>query len=656
MADIVLEAIRAAVVSIIFVYLCVIGRKHQIQQQKGWFYIVFGFALILFGMIIDITDNFPHLNKYIIVGDTEYEAFLEKVVGYLFGFIFLAIGFWKWMPTVILLDKTKRELKMSYDMLELKVSERTAELKAANAELRQEMQERRKAEEALRESEAMLKESQRVALIGHYNFDPVTGYWTSSEMLDEIFGIDANYVKNVEGWLSIVHPDLRAEMLEYLQDFVLKEKKPFNKEYQIVRVSDKAERWVHGLGSLVFDHDGHPVRMFGVVQDITYHKKMEDEMAKAQKLESLGILAGGIAHDFNNLLTGILGNISLAKMLTGPDEKIYERLQEAEKASERAKYLTSQLLTFAKGGSPVKKTSSIEQVVMDSASFSLRGSNVRCEFSIPDNIWQVEVDEGQMSQVVNNLIINADQAMPDGGVVSIRLENRIVTSHDNLPLKEGNYVKICIQDRGIGISRENMQKIFDPYFTTKQRGTGLGLAMVYSIIKKHDGHIEVESSAGTGTSFHIYLPAAEKSPDSDRTAAKERITAKGHGKILIMDDEDMVREVAKQVLIHMGYDVEESRDGREALEIYRKAKEEGKPFDVVIMDLTIPGGMGGKELIKHLREIDKDVKTIVSSGYSNDPVMSMYQKFGFNGVVAKPYKVDELGRAVQKVIGSISPI
>lgn len=276
---------------------------------------------------------------------------------------------------------------------------------------------------------------------------------------------------------------------------------------------------------------------------------------------------------------------------------------------------------------------------------------MKCEFSIPDNLWPAKVDEGQVSQVINNLIINAYQAMPEGGIIKVHFENVIIAENDVLPIKKGEYVKISIKDNGIGIPKEHLPKIFDPYFTTRHKGSGLGLSTAYSIIKKHDGHITMESKMGVGTTFHIYLPASKEKVLTKKVEDEKSLT--GKGRILIMDDEDAVREVAGLMLKNIGYEVEFAGDGVEAIEFYKKARESGKPFDVAIIDLTVPGGMGGKEAVKKLLEIDPNVKTIVSSGYSNDPIMSEFKQYGFKGVIAKPYLIEELSEIVSRVTGML---
>lgn len=385
-----------------------------------------------------------------------------------------------------------------------------------------------------------------------------------------------------------------------------------------------------------------------LASDVSERRKMQDELFRTQKIESLGVLAGGIAHDFNNLLTAIMGNISLAKMLAHPGDKTLERLNDAEAASMRARDLTMQLLTFSRGGAPVKIPVSLSKVVRDAAKFALRGSKTRCDLSIPDDLWAIEADEGQISQVIHNLVINADQAMPHGGVIRIACENVSLENNEALPLKAGRYIKIIINDEGMGIPKEHLGRIFDPYFTTKQKGSGLGLTISYSIIRRHDGHITIESELGVGTAFYIYLPATEK--QAAEQPHQEEKPRPGSGRILIMDDEEMVRDVAGAILRSLGYEVEFSRDGMEALNLYREAGKNGRPFNAVIMDLTIPGGMGGKEAVGKLREIDPTARVIVSSGYSNDPIMAEFRDYGFDGVAIKPYKVQALGKAVHDAL------
>ena len=416
--------------------------------------------------------------------------------------------------------------------------------------------------------------------------------------------------------------------------------------------NERTQRWYRCIDRAIHWTDRRMVR-FEMAIDISDQKSAEDELLKARKLESIGILAGGIAHDFNNLLMAIVGNISLAKTLSDSPEDVYEYLSQAEKASKRAQHLTQQLLTFSKGGAPVKENANVFDLVKDTATFSLRGSNVSCVFDFPKDLWLANIDKGQFSQVIQNLVINADQAMPNGGTIEIKGENITISDCDpkvQKSIPEGDYVKLSIKDQGIGISEENLQNIFDPYFTTKQKGSGLGLATTYSIIKNHDGRITVESQIGVGSTFILYLPVATKKSAPVQETIQEKYIS-GQGRILIMDDEKMIRDVAGMMLQQIGYTVDYAKDGYEAIEKYKKAQESGNGFNAVIMDLTIPGSLGGKETIQKLLEIDSNIKAVVSSGYSNDPIMADYHKYGFTGVIRKPYKIGELRKVLHDAIG-----
>lgn len=408
------------------------------------------------------------------------------------------------------------------------------------------------------------------------------------------------------------------------------------------------ETYLFGKASALIDSHGKIIGSIESVRDITALRKAEADRLQFSKLESMSILAGGIAHDFNNILTSIFGNIGLAMLNRNLGEEGMESLMQAEQACFRAQELSGQLLTFAKGGAPIKKVMSLVKLVGESAKLALAGSKSLCELSFPDNIWSVEADEGQINQVINNLLINADQSMPSGGIIKIGAENVILEEGSDLPLSEGKYVKLTITDQGIGIPSKYLDKVFDPYFTTKQKGSGLGLATAYSIIKKHSGHIKVESQLGVGTDFEIYLPAKGEEPIA---AFDEQVTPIiGQGKVLVMDDDAKIREILCRMLGRLGYEADSASDGSQALEKFANATESGRPFDTVILDLTVPGGMGGKETMEKLLRIDPQVKAIVSSGYSDDPVMADFQKYGFSEVIAKPYRVVELSKILQRVI------
>jgi len=411
-------------------------------------------------------------------------------------------------------------------------------------------------------------------------------------------------------------------------------------------------KWVESTCQPYVSGNGE-VRVVIVSRDITLRRTLEEEVSKANKLESIGVLAGGIAHDFNNILTVILGNVSLARSLNQPDNDLSEILTDTENACMKAKELTQQFLTFSKGGEPIKKVTSIVNLLKETIDFSSHGSNVKCNLHLSEALWPVDVDEGQISQVVQNLVINAEQAMPDGGVINVFGKNISLESQNGLPLKEGNYVQISFQDHGVGISEEDLKKVFDPYFTTKERGNGLGLTTAYSIVKNHDGLLTVSSQPGDGTTFIVYLPAATLHPVTEKKDKPESVepikTVKGR-RLLVMDDEESIRKSLKRMLQYMGYDIVLVESGEEACREYKSAKNSRKPFDAVLMDLTIPGGMGGKETVKKLSNFDAGLKAIVSSGYSNDPIMSDFKRYGFKGVITKPFKMEKLSRVLAEVI------
>ena len=385
-----------------------------------------------------------------------------------------------------------------------------------------------------------------------------------------------------------------------------------------------------------------------LLEQMAERQRMEDELLKARKIKSVGVLAAGIAHDFNNLLTGILGYVSLAKVVAQTNATVVAYLTAAEQACQRATALTQQLLTFAKGGAPVRHTVSIVELLQECVSFALRGANVRGDIQIVKDLWPVDVDAGQINQVIHNIVLNAMQAMPGGGAVQMRAENIVLAAGVPFPLPDGRYVKITVQDSGCGIPKEVLSNIFDPYFTTKSEGSGLGLATAYAIVIKHEGYITIASEVGVGTTVIIYLPASQKAAVSATTHAP--VPLSGSGRILVMDDEDMVRSVSRHLLENLGYTVECVQDGTEAVAAYQRAQATGQPFAAVILDYTIPGGMGGLETLTHLRTIDPQITALLSSGYANNPVMADWAYYGFSGVVAKPYTLAQLQEALHNVL------
>jgi nitrogen-specific signal transduction histidine kinase/CheY-like chemotaxis protein len=375
-----------------------------------------------------------------------------------------------------------------------------------------------------------------------------------------------------------------------------------------------------------------------VLQDITERKRIEEELQRAQKLESLGVLAGGIAHDFNNLLAGIFGYIDLARNVS-KDGQAKEYLETTLATMNRAKALTLQLLTFAKGGSPVQKITPLVPFLQDTAQFALSGSNISSKFHLDDNLWSCNIDKNQIGQVIDNLVINAQQAMPGGGTIEISARNQTLGEKERPSLPKGDYVKVSVKDSGIGIPKEILPGIFDPFFTTKTKGHGLGLATCYSIVKRHGGCIDVESEPGKGSTFHVYLPATQETVVVN---APNPIKHRGSGVILVMDDEEVVRNTVRTMLESLGYVVVCKQDGKEAVDFFEGETKGGRRFAAMIFDLTVPGAMGGIEALKEIRKSNTEIPVFVSSGYANNSVMKTPKDFGFTGSISKPFTIIEL--------------
>jgi PAS domain S-box-containing protein len=403
--------------------------------------------------------------------------------------------------------------------------------------------------------------------------------------------------------------------------------------------------------------------IFALCRDVSERKRdleekqtLEMQLIRAQKMEAIGTLAGGIAHDFNNLMSGLFGYIDIAleyAQNVNESSKIKYCLEKSMSVFQRAKALTAQLLTFSKGEAPVKKTVSLAPLLKDTASFALSGANVNAVFNIPEDLWFCDVDEHQINQVIDNLVINARQAMPTGGTITISAENVYESVMVAPTLPSGHYVRISIKDQGCGIPSKYLPRLFEPFFTTKQTGSGLGLATSYSIISKHDGLISVESVPGKGSNFLIFLPAS-KSRLIENDPENNGVYNKGSGKILIMDDEPHICEVASMMMKNMGYTVTTASNGIETVDIFRKACESSSSFDLVVLDLTVPGGLGGKEVLRKILDIDPKARVVASSGYSDDPIMANPAAFGFAGKISKPYTRMELAKVLNKVINQVS--
>ncbi len=388
--------------------------------------------------------------------------------------------------------------------------------------------------------------------------------------------------------------------------------------------------------------------VIGLYEDISEKKRLEQEMVKSQKLESIALLAGGIAHDFNNLVSGLMANLSMVRFYEKNNKQVLDVLTKAENACLRARDMTQQLLTFSKGGEPVRNVFYLQGPLQQTVDFALSGSNVLCKMDIDEDLRPLFADQGQINQVIQNLVINADQAMAGGGELIIRARNIDLDKGTVLPLEPGKYVLLIVSDNGAGINQQYLDRIFDPYFSTKDEGSGLGLAIVFSIVNKHGGWIQVFSEPGQGTDFYIYLPATEREEEEKLCAETDKEWTKA--RILFMDDEKDLAEATSNLLREIGYEVTTVYNGREVMDEYSRQLNSGEPYDVVVMDLTVPGNMGGRETLRELLRIHPDVRAIASSGYSNDPVMARFSDYGFQAALPKPYKIEELDRVTQEVL------
>jgi two-component system cell cycle sensor histidine kinase/response regulator CckA len=557
----------------------------------------------------------------------------------------------KWMDGVVEEITGRRrilqEQQSAIEELEGRVRERLADLVETNKLLTAEIAERKRFEEKLREQYQFLE-----VLI-----NAIPG---------PVFYKDAGGIYQGCNWAFEKYMGLSRERIVGKTDYDFAPRKLAEK-YRTIDQSLMANPGIQDYETIFQDADGRELNVIiikaaylknkgevggviGIMVDVTDIRKLEEEQLKMEKLESLGLLAGGIAHDFNNLITGILGNISLARIFLDPLHKSTRHLEEAEKASQRAAELAHQLLTFARGGSPIKKRVAIRKIVDETVSFSLRGSNVEGIVAIPDSLNAVEADEGQLRQAFGNIILNAMQAMPGGGTLKISAEDITLSENNVFSLSPGKYVKISFSDQGSGISEENRKKIFDPYFTTKAGGTGLGLSSTYSIIKRHGGCIDLHSSVGEGTTFICYVPSTGETITGHHSVEGpfEVVEHRG-GSVLVMDDEEMIRAIVAEMLEYLGYQASTCKTGEDAIALYKAAKESGSPFFAVIMDLTIPGGMGGKDAARQILTFDPSARLIVSSGYSDNPVMADYEKFGFCGAVIKPYEAMEISNVLSNV-------
>jgi PAS domain S-box-containing protein len=448
---------------------------------------------------------------------------------------------------------------------------------------------------------------------------------------------------------DLLHMDYWGTAMERIKKTLDQEEDAPLIEYKCIR-SDKKIVDVE-VTTTSFKYIGKPA-LLSVIRDISERKILEEEYQKNEKLESLGILAGGIAHDFNNILTVIQGNISLLNLHLKRQEIENNKINEINKAMNQAKHLTQQLLTFSNGGNPNKKKMQLERLIKDAVNLCICGSKVKCKIYQNEKLLPVEIDGGQVFQVLNNIIINAVQSMPHGGKIIIESKNIYIESEKqqiNNILKKGKYVMVSIKDEGVGIPSKNIKKIFDPFYTTKENGTGLGLTTAFSIMKKHGGIIKVDSKAAVGTTFSLYFPVSV-SKEELISIGKDKIIYTGKGKILLMDDNYAVREVLGQMLFSLGYDVDFAKNGEEAISLFKKTMNKKDGYIVSILDLTVPGGKGGLEIIKEILQIDPNAKVVVASGYSDSPIKIKYKEYGFKAFISKPFEIEILSEKLQQVV------
>lgn len=543
--------------------------------------------------------------------------------------------------------RAERKIKQHQTELEKKVEERTKELRNSNKALKKEIEERKKVEKSLKESETKHRQLYQefhalldaVPDLLSFQSPDLMVKWANRRVVD-LLNLQPDQIigrKCYSLWFDREEPCPHCPVLRCFESGRI-----------------ESQEITTGKGK-IFDMRACPIKnesgdvtgVIAISRNITLQKKIEDELIKSQKLDSVEIMASGIAHNFNNILTAILGNISLAE-ISCHDASLKDLLVSIKTAAKRAKDLTAQLLTFSKSGTPIRKISALDRLIQKTADFALSGSNINCVISAEDDLWPVYIDESQISLALQNIINNGVQGMPGGGTINVDCRNFEVQESDPVPLRPEKYVHIIIADEGEGIPNNQMDKIFDPNSTITSNKQGLGLATAYSIIKQHNGQISVESNMDHGTTFHVYLPVAEQE-STLRNNEEEIKTVPSNKKILVMDDENMVRNITVKVLEKLGYEVIEARDGNEAAAIYKKEMEEGTPFGLVILDLTIPGGIGGEETLKLLQRIDPQVTAIASSGYTNDPIMTDFGEHGFKEILPKPYSIKILQEKIDSI-------
>jgi PAS domain S-box-containing protein len=657
MTDFLPVLLRVIIVAAILFYLVVTGRRGNIQDQKGWRFILAGFTLIFFGLIISILDLFDFTDNFFFLLLTQHQNFLERTVGYTLGFLLLGIGFYHWVPGIVSGRRAERKSGQFSDELALNVTLRTRELTEVIDRLEQEIANRKRAEEALSNSQELY--SNIVESMGDgimvLDVDFNITYW--NQAMENISQIQRRDAVNRGKLPWDLFPHLAEQGIDKMMKQAMAGAVAARDEIPY-RLADGSQGFTSEMYLPLRTAAGDIRGIVGIIRDITEQRRLENHLQQTKKLQAVAEMASGIAHDFNNMLTSVVGFISLAKMNLQSGRPAIAELEKAEKIALRSSELSDTLISFSRANRPVKKKVFIAAFLKRSLHLTLSGSNIRFEFSGSDDDLLVEIDESQVAQVIYNIIKNAKEAMPNGGELTAKTKR--IRSHNFKPLdlSAGEYVRISISDQGAGIKSSHLDRIFDPYFSTKQRGTqkgmGLGLSIAHSIIKKHRGNIAVKSAVGRGSTFYIYLPLAQgkiEKPDHPTVHAN---SAKGDiglnaKKILIMDDEKDLLEVAGKLLNRLGFETDFAACGEEAVQKYQNAMASDQGFDAVILDLTVKGGMGGTKTMEKLLNLDPDVVAFVSSGYAEDTAMVNYREHGFSGVIVKPYNIDELGREISKV-------
>jgi len=558
----------------------------------------------------------------------------------------------------IRISRTETELRNHRDHLEELVSERTFQLTSANQLLTHEIDARKTIADNLRESEEtyrLLAETAREIIIttdmaGKLTYVNPEGLKMSGYAESEIAALSLTDILTSDRYDAIVSPDSGSD--DPINGLILYDAQLLTKTGGVVPVE---------ISSAILIKESQLHGLLLTARDVTWRKQSEEDHKQIEKLEAIGVLAGGIAHDFNNILMAIVGNVSMAKQYAGKQDSIFPLLSAIEEACRRASDLTHQFLTFSSGGKPFKERGSIADILREASAEALKGSAVSCRMNIAEDLSDVEIDSQLIRHAINHIIANSRDAMSSGGVLSIEAENVFLRQGQSMadqPLDTGHYVRVTLKDEGKGIAETLLPRIFDPYISTKEigvrKGKGLGLTITHSIIQKHHGHIQIQSQSGQGTTVTLYLPVFQKKtetallPESDEKSVFYLHSDKK--RILLMDDETMIREITGEMLLHLGYDVECAENSDQAVALYRLGLESEKPYDVSILDIHIPDGVGGIETLQRLRTIDPGIKAIVSSGYSVDSVSTDFGKYGFAGCLAKPYRLEELDKTLHDVL------